>query len=319
MTAARSSPRATSSRVVRAETLMPSSAWANAMIGRSLLAPSRLRTMLAAIPTTVSRMRSAAWKYWTDSICVMPASSIASIESIRYSRWPRRSRSACARYSSRSPRHTRYPTSGWSYRPQAFISVPNSFASRVGLPAGSRDNVYVSPASRSTSLMPHPRSSMWDTSAETTRCFSPRSRSDQLRQWSSTFRSIPSSRRNAMHASSFPLSRGIQGSVAYWSILYAGRVAALQRVQHPGAEIDEPDERRTLPFQVRDDGLVEFLDEGHFVRDAGPVERFGRDGPTRDSVRIDVRHDPDERSRPQALRDLLSDGLHRAIKRESTP
>src|SRR3989454_4158089 len=97
------------------------------------------------------------------------------------------------------------------------------------------------------------------------------------------------------------------------------RVEAVQRMQHPRAEIDEPDERRALSFQVRDDGVVEFLDERDFVRDAGTVESFGRDGAAGDSVRIDVRHDADERSRPQAFRDLLSDGLHRAIKRESTP
>ena len=43
------------------------------------------------------------------------------------------------------------------------------------------------------------------------------------------------------------------------------RVKAVQRVQHPGAEVDEPDERRPLPLQIRDDGVVEFLDEGDFV------------------------------------------------------
>src|SRR5207245_2840831 len=81
-------------------------------------------------------MRSAAWKYWTASICVMPASSIVSIESIRYSRWPRRRRSAWARYSSRAPRHTRYPTPGCPYRPPALLRLPNPLASPAGLPAG---------------------------------------------------------------------------------------------------------------------------------------------------------------------------------------
>src|SRR6266540_1342698 len=110
-------------------------------------------------------------------------------------------------------------------RGDADDGVPDSFASRFGLPAGSRTSVYVSPTSRSTSLIPHPRSSMCDASAEMTRRFSPRSRSDQLRQCSSVLRSIPSSRRNAMHASSLPLRRGIHGSVAYCNILYAGRVS----------------------------------------------------------------------------------------------
>src|SRR5712691_7047513 len=68
MTAARSRPRATSSRVVRAETLIPSSALANAIIGRSFDAPSRFKAMLAAMPTTVSRIWSAAWKYCIASI-----------------------------------------------------------------------------------------------------------------------------------------------------------------------------------------------------------------------------------------------------------
>src|SRR5207302_1727195 len=79
MTAARSSPRATRSRVVLALTLIPSSAVAKAMIGRSFAAPSRFKARLAAIPTTVSRIRSAAWKYWIASIALMPASAIASL------------------------------------------------------------------------------------------------------------------------------------------------------------------------------------------------------------------------------------------------
>src|SRR5437773_1364791 len=146
MTSARSRPRATSSRVVRAETLIPSDAWAKAKIGRSFVAFSRFRAMEAAMPTTGSRM-----------------------------------------------------------------------------------SVYVSPINRSTSFEPHPRSSMWATRALTTLRRSPSSRSDQLRQCSSTFRSTPSSSRKAMHASSFPLRRGIHGSVAYWSSLYAGLVSRPKR------------------------------------------------------------------------------------------
>src|SRR3972149_3763632 len=66
---------------------------------------------------------------------------------------------------------------------------------------------------------------MCDTSSEMIRRFSPASSSDHVRQVSSTFRSIPISKRKEMHASPFPLSRGIHGSDEYSSILWIGRVS----------------------------------------------------------------------------------------------
>src|SRR3989337_744977 len=66
ITAARSSPRATSSRGARALTFTPSGAYANAIRGiwRFPLAWSAIP---AAMPTTVSRILSSAWKYWIPS------------------------------------------------------------------------------------------------------------------------------------------------------------------------------------------------------------------------------------------------------------
>ena len=105
------------------------------------------------------------------------------------------------------------------------MSVPNSFASRVGLPRSSFRSVYCSPTNRSVSANPHPRSSMWRTSSDITRRFWSCGSSFHAIHRSSCFGSRPSSRRNAMHASPLPESRGIHGSLAYWSILWIGRVS----------------------------------------------------------------------------------------------
>src|SRR2546426_891689 len=119
-------------------------------------------------------------------------------------------------------------------------------------------SVYVSPTNRSTSFEPHPRSSMWATSALTTLHRSPSSRSDQLRQCSSTFRSTPSSSRKAMHASSFPLRRGIHGSVAYWSSLYAGLVSR---------RADDGDGRKVFVRRIQ--GLRDRVGTAGAARDIG--------------------------------------------------
>src|SRR5207244_1056497 len=93
------------------------------------------------------------------------------------------------------------------------------------------------------------------------------------------------------------------------------RVQAVERVHHSRSEVDEPDERRAPALQLRDDRLIELLDERDFVRDARPVEGLRGDRAARDPVRVDVRHDADKGRCAHALRDLLGDRIVRPIHR----
>jgi hypothetical protein len=93
------------------------------------------------------------------------------------------------------------------------------------------------------------------------------------------------------------------------------RVEAVHRVHHAGSEVDEPDERRASSLEFRDHGLVELLDERHFVADPRPVEGLRSNCASRDSVCVDVRDDADERARAETLRDFLGHRLHRGNNR----
>ena len=93
----------------------------------------------------------------------------------------------------------------------------------------------------------------------------------------------------------------------------------MQRVEHAGAEIDEPDERRPSPFQLREDRLVELLHERDLVGDARTSEGLRSDCATRDAVGVDVGHDTDGGCDADALCDLLGHRLHAPTERMSVP
>src|SRR5213596_3204925 len=101
-----------------------------------------------------------------------------------------------------------------------------------------------------------------------------------------------------------PYTLSLHDALPIWDVVVRDhRVESVQGVHHPGAQIDEPYEGRPAPLQLRDHGLVEFLDEGDFVGDARAIERLGCDRAARDAIRVDVGHDADHRRVPDALGD----------------